>query len=292
MSLRPESKLTPWFFVAPAALFLLLFVGWSFLQVVYLSFTRVDLFKGDGSLLSKTTWVGLDNYRRVLGGERFWWCLLNSFIYLLVTPAIMIVSLVAALTVTSGLKGLGKLRILIFLPVITPTIVAAVAWRALFNEQAGYINSTLNAVGLPGAPWLSSYPWVLVTAMIVTLWKGFGYFMMIFVAALMAVPRELEEAATIDGAGRLGVFRHVTLPAIRPVLVLVSVISSISALKVFDELFITVRGTPAENLTVVPLIFETAFEDGSFGAACAIGVCLFLILLVFSTLQLKVSRDE
>jgi putative chitobiose transport system permease protein len=288
MSLRAHAPMTPWLFVAPAAACLLVFVGWAFAQVVFLSFTRVDLFQPGTSLLSKAHFVGLENYQRILASDRFWWCLANSFLYLLVTPAIMVISLSAALCVTSGLRGLGALRVLIFLPVITPTIVAAVAWRALFNEQTGLINSSLNTVGIPDVPWLSGYPWVLVTAMIVTLWKGFGYYMMIFVAALMAVPKELEEAATIDGAGRSGVFWNVTLPSIKPVLVLVSVISSISALKVFDELFVTVRGTPPENQTVVPLIFETAFDDGAFGAACAIGVCLFLILLVFSLVQLKV----
>ncbi len=279
-------------FALPAVLVLGLFVGWSFLQVVYLSFTRVDLFGAEGSLLSRTQFIGLENYRRVLGGERFWWCLLNSFIYLLVTPVIMVVSLAAALTVTTGLPALGKLRVLIFLPVVTPTIVAAVAWRILFQEDSGVLNNTLALVGIGKIPWLSGWPWVLVTAMVVTLWKGFGYFMMIFVAALLAVPRELEEAATIDGASRARLFWHVTLPALRPVLVLVTVISSISALKVFDELYVTVRGTPAENQTIVPLIFETAFDDGAFGAACAIGVCLFLILLVFSLLQLRIAKDE
>jgi ABC-type sugar transport system permease subunit len=228
----------------------------------------------------------------VLGGGRFWWCLLNSFVYLLVTPAVMGVSLLAAMTVHSGLRGTGPwLRALLFLPVVTPTIVAAVAWRLLFNEQDGLLNHTLGTVGVGPIPWLTGWPWILVTAMVVTLWKGFGYYMMIFLAGLMSVPRELEEAASIDGAGRLGIFRHVTLPSLRPVLVLVLVISSIAALKVFDELYVVAKGVSAESKTVVPLIYETAFEGGNFGMASAIGVCLFLVLLAFSLVNLRLTRE-
>ncbi|MEM6560995.1 MAG: sugar ABC transporter permease, partial [Planctomycetota bacterium] len=250
--MRP-APVTPFAFLAPSMLILGVFVLWAAVQVFALSFMRVDLF-ADGGLWGDATFVGLANFERVWSSPRFWWCLGNSFLYLLVTPVLMAVSLGAALVVTSGLRGLGPgLRALLFLPVVTPTIVAAIAWRVLFNEDAGVLNAAL-----PGAvPWLSEYPWVLVTAATVTLWKGFGYYMMIFAAALLAVPRELEEAASIDGAGRASVFWNVTLPSIKPVVVLVALISSISALKVFDELYVTVRGAPVASKTAVPLIYET-----------------------------------
>lgn len=283
---------TPWAFMSPALVVLGTFVIFAFAQVVYLSLHRVDLFASDASLLSSTEFVGFENYQRVLGGSRFWWCLLNSAIYLLVTPAIMVVSLGAALAVAGSKPGMRPMRVLLFLPVVTPTIVASLAWRELFRENGGMINSALTVVGLDPVPWLTSWPWALVTAMTVTLWKGFGYYMMIFVAGLMAVPKELEEASSIDGCGKLGTFFNVTLPSIRPVLALVAVISSISAIKVFDEIFVTVRGIPTTSKTVVPLLFDVAFEDGSFGAACAIGVCLFLILLGFSIVNLRLSQGR
>ena len=298
-ALRPHRGWTPYAFLAPAMAILCVFVLYAFAQVAYLSFTQVDLF-GEGPLMGRAEWVGLENYRRVLGGGRFWWALANSFLYLLVTPVIMIVSLLAAMAVQSGLRGTGPwLRAILFVPVVTPTIVAAVAWRALFTEDGGLLNAGLLSLGFDydaatpdpqGVPWLSGWPWVLVTASVVTLWKGFGYYMMIFVAGLMAVPPELEEAAGIDGAGRFAVFRHVTLPSLRPVLVLVLVISSIGALKVFDELWVVARGAPAESQTVVPLIYDTAFDGGSFGAACAVGICLFLVLLAFSLVNLRLGR--
>ena len=127
----------------------------------------------------------------------------------------------------------------------------------------------------------------------VTLWKGFGFYMMVFLAALAAVPRELREAASLDGASRIQVFWNVTFPSIRPAIALVFVISSISALKVFEELFVTIKGAPISHQTVVPLIYQVAFEEGNYGMASAIGITLFVIILAFSIVQLKLtSRTE
>ncbi|MCS7033580.1 MAG: sugar ABC transporter permease, partial [Phycisphaerae bacterium] len=182
------------------------------------------------------------------------------------------------------------LRVLLFLPVVTPAIVASMSFRLLFNEQSGLINTVLTSLGLPAVKWLSSYPWTLISAMTVTLWKGFGYYMMVFLAGLLAVPRELEEAATIDGAGRLRGFWHVTLPSLRPVLALVATISSISAMKVFDELYVTIQGAPISHQTVVPLIYRTLSEEGEYGLAAAQGVLLFLIILALTVVQLRVQR--
>ena len=291
-SLRPHRWFTPYAFALPAISILFVFVLWAFVQVFVLSFTRVDVFGKGGGLLSHAEFVGLSNYTQALGGSRFWWCLLNSAFYLIVTPVIMLVSLTAAMTVTSRLKGLSWIRVLLFLPVVTPTIVGSIAWRVLFREDGGLLNAALAHAGCRPIPWLTGYPWVLITAMTVTLWKGFGYFMMIFVAALMAVSPELEEACMIDGAGPTAVFWNVTFPSIRPVLILVALLSSIGALKVFDEIYVTVRNVPTTSKTIVPLIFDTAFEQGNFGLACAIGVLLFIIILAFSLLNLRLVRER
>ncbi|MEM1329749.1 MAG: sugar ABC transporter permease [Planctomycetota bacterium] len=274
--------LTPYAFMAPALLILGVFFLLAAVQVVYFSFTRYTAFEGP-------EFVGLENYRRLLASETFWLCLLNSFIYLLVTPALMAISLAAALAVHAGLRWAKGLRLLLFLPVVTPTIVAAVAWRLILNEDSGVINGWLTAVGLPAVRWLSEPPFTLISAMMVTLWKGFGFYMMVFLAGLLAIPKELEEAAAIDGAGRAGTLLHVTLPGLAPVLTLVFIISSISALKVFDELFVTIKGMPAEYQTAVPLVYETAFERGDYGLASAIGITLFVIILVFSLINLRLT---
>lgn len=284
-TLRPHRAWTPYLFLFPGVVVLGVFIVASFVQVISYSFTDTNAFN-DGQ------WVGWANYKRLLHDEKFWFCLGNSFLYLLVTPVLMVLSLGAAMLVHAGMRWAWGLRVWLFLPVVTPTIVAAIAWQLLLNEDQGLLNGALETVGAGPVYWLSERPWTLVSAMLVTTWKGFGYFMMIFLAGLVAIPRELEEAATVDGAGRLGVFRHVTLPSLRPVLVLVALISSISALKVFDELYVTIKGAPISHQTAVPLIFETAFEQGDFGQACAIGVTLFMVLLAFSLVQLYVVRDR
>lgn len=279
---RRHHPLAPILFLAPAILVLGVFFLGAFAQVVYFSLTRYTAFDGPH-------FVGLENYRHLLFTDRFWLCLLNSALYLLVTPGIMALSLLAAMVVEANLRGFRWLRLALFLPVITPTIVAAFAWRLLFNEDSGVFNRALESVGLGRVPWLSQQPWTLVSAMLVTLWKGFGFYMMVFLAGLLAVPRELKEAASIDGAGRFGVFRNVVLPSLRPALALVFVISSISALKVFDELFVTVKGAPITQQTVVPLIYQIAFEEGNYGLASAIGITLFVVILGFSFVNLRMS---
>lgn len=283
MSLRPHRPWTPYLFLLPGSTILFVFVIVAMVQVIAYSFTRYTAFE-------PATPIGLGNYQRLLHDERFWFCLLNSFLYLLVTPVLIAVSLSAAMLVHAGLRWAKGLRMLLFLPVVTPTIVAAVAWRLLLNENAGLLNTAITTLGMDPIYWLSEKPWTLISAMLVTLWKGFGYYMMIFLAGLVAVPRELEEAATVDGAGRASILMHVTLPALRPIITLVAIISSISALKVFDELFVTIKGAPISHQTVVPLIYDTAFEVGDYGYASAIGVTLFVAVLAFSLVQLRLTE--
>lgn len=290
--------LTPYLYMAPALAVLGVFFFGSFFYVILYSLGTFNPFE------QSYTFEGLDNYRRLMGDGRFWVCLANSFLYLLVTPALVGVSLACAMVIDSGVRGKSLLRFLFFLPVVTPTIVAAVGWRLLFNEESGLLTAMsepvvagLNAVLNPSEPigtpgWLTERPWTLVSPMVVTLWKGFGFYMMIFLAALLNVPSDLREAASLDGAGRWGTFVHVVLPSLWPTMTLVVIISSISALKVFDEIFVTVRGVPVDHQTAVPYVYEAAFNEGSFGVASAAGVVLFAVLLVFSVINLKLTGGD
>ena len=262
-------------------MFFLLSMG----QVAWYSLTRYSAF-------APAEFVGFANYREIFSSKLLLACLINSALYLLVTPALIAVSLLAAMCVDAKLRSMGWLRIALFLPVVTPTVVAALAWRLLFAEDSGILNSALGAIGVGPIRWLSEKPWTLVAAMMVTLWKGFGFYMMVFLAALMAVPRELKEAASIDGAGRIRLFANVVLPSIWPAIALVFVISSISALKVFDEVFVTIGGTPLTHQTVVPLIYQLAFERGQFGLASSVGITLFVIILAFSVVNLRMSSKR
>lgn len=277
-----QHPLVPWAFLAPAIIILGVFSLVAFWQVGYYSLTRFTAFDGP-------EWVGLANYQTVINSRTFWMCLGNSLLYLLVTPAIIVLSITAAMIVEANLRGMHWLRLALFLPVITPAIVAALAWRLLLNEDSGLLNQTLRSLGFDAIPWLSQHPWTLVSAATVTLWKGFGFYMLVFLAALLAVPKELREAAALDGASRWRTFHVVILPSLWPSILLVFVVSSISALKVFDELFATVRGAPITSQTAVPLIYQTAFEDGNYGLASAMGVLLFAVILVFSIANVMIS---
>jgi putative chitobiose transport system permease protein len=281
-SVRRHHPWTPYLYLLPAGLVLGTFMLVAMGQIFYYSVTKYTVFQGPD-------FIGLENYRRALTDPTFRICFINSWIYLLITPVLIVISLLCAQLVNSGLRGSSVFRVLLFFPVITPTIVASIAWRVLLNEDTGLLNEAIAALGGPRVPWLTERPWTLFSPMLVTLWKGFGYYMMIFLAGLMAVPRELEEAAEMDGAGAVRVFWNVTLPCLRPTLILVATISSISALKVFDELFVTVRGAPVSHKTLVPLIFEEGFGRGQFGYASAVSVLLFLAVLAFSLVHLRLS---
>ncbi|MDX2147506.1 MAG: sugar ABC transporter permease [Planctomycetota bacterium] len=285
MGTRTHHPLTPLAFLLPAALPLGVFFGFAAVQVLAYSFTRYSAF-------TPATFVGADNYRELLDTGIFYSALINSLAYLLVTPPLVLLSLLAALIVDAKLRWMGWLRLALFLPVITPTIVGSLAWRLVLDENSGILNGFLASIGAGPVPWLSERPWTLVSAMLVTLWKGFGFYMMVFLAGLLAVPTELREAAAIDGAGRLGSFLNVTLPALRPSIILVTVVSSISALKVFEELFVTIKGTPLSHQTVMPLIYHLAFERGQFGLASAAGVLLFVLILVLSLANIGLSSRK
>lgn len=274
-----------WIYLAPAVAILLTFSIFAALQVVWYSASNFNAF-------TPPRFAGIDNYVRALTSERFWACLVNSLLYLLVTPALIVVSLMAAIVVDARLKGMNFLRVLLFLPVITPGIVASLAWRVLLDEDSGLINAALVGIGLPPVAWLTTHPFTLIAAMSVTLWKGFGFYMMIFLAGLAGVPNTLREAAALDGAGPWKTFTTVTLPALRPSIALVGVVSSIAALKVFEEVFVTLRGVPATQQTMVPLIYRIAFEEGEYGLASAIGLLLFVLILCLSLVNLRMSRAD
>lgn len=277
-----EGGAVPWLFLAPALAALGTFVFYPAVRIFWLSFH-------DYSFVSEAVWVGLRNYARLFTDETFRYALLNSFLYLLVTPVLVVAALAVAFLLDTGARGVRFFRGLYFLPVVTPMIVVGILWGWLLNEDVGLVNYALTALGLTEAkvPWLTAYPLNLFATMFVTAWKGLGYFAVIFLAGLTTIPKELEEAAALDGAGRWGVLWHVKVPLLKPSIALVAVISSISALKVFDELYVMIPGAPAAEKTLVPLVYNTAFLDFRLGYASAISVVLFVLTLAFSFLNLR-----
>lgn len=274
-------KYTPYLFLLPAAVVLLVFFFISFFQTIYLSFLdySTDIYS--------PTLVGLKNYTNLLHSALFYKVMFNTFVYLFVAvPILAIVPLFLAILINQKLRGLTLYKILIYLPVIVSIVVAAIAFKWLY-AQAGILNYFLQVLGLNAIGWLTDTRFALISVIIVTIWKGIGYYMMIYLASLMSVPKELYEACDIDGAGFFRKHLTVTIPHIMPTIALVTTISAISAMKVFAEIYVMTKGGPLNSSkTIVYYIYERAFENLDLGYASALAVVLLIIVMAFSLINI------
>jgi putative chitobiose transport system permease protein len=231
-------------------------------------------------IMGDREFVGLENFRRLVHDREFWMALKNSLVYLLAVPVIVVLSIALSLLVEPRIPGMDFFRASYYVPVVTMMVVVAFAWKLIFNTEYGILNQVLIKLELlkEGIPWLTDSRIALFTVMTVTIWKGLGYYMVMFVVGLKAVPRELIEAARIDGASSWRVLLNVKLPVLWPVIALVSILSSLSALQVFEEIYVMTAGRLGTS-TLVYYMYETglSLEAGSLemGYACAVGVVLF-----------------
>ena len=291
-----QKWIIPYLFLAPALIILSLTVFWPALHAFYLSFTEYGY-----DLTQNPQWVGWKNFQQLFRDKIFWKTLGNTFLYLTgVVPLLITLPLGLAILVNRPLKGIRWFRLAFYTPVVVSMVVAGIAWNWLYAEK-GLLNQLLLSIfshegvsphWLP-IPWLTSPNWAIYSVMAVTVWKGLGYYMVIYLAGLQSIPAELYEAAALDGSD--GWRRHwdITLPLMRPYLVLVGVISSISAMKVFEEIFIMTQGGPRNgSKTIVYYIYEQSFQNLNISYACAIGLVLFLMILILSILRLIVVPRE
>ena len=282
---------TPWAFLAPALLLLSLSVLIPAVMALGISFTETGLDMGE-----PLRFVGLANVRRLLADPMFFQVLGTTFLYLVgVVPPIVLGSLALAVLVNRNLPGIHWFRAAFYTPVLVSIVVAAIAFRWLYAEN-GLINGWLaNLLGAEFLPigFLTSPLFALPSVMLVTLWKGLGYYMVIFLAGLQGIAPELYEAAALDGSE--GWRRHldITLPLLRPYLTLVAVISAIAATKVFEEVFLMTQGGPAESTrTLVYYVYDQAFSELDISYACTVGLALFLIVLLFSLVRFLAAGDR
>lgn len=282
--LKFKSGLTPYLFLFPALLMLSLTVFWPALQAFYLSLFSYDL-------LMPPEWVGFKNFQRLWTDEVFWETLKNTFLYLMiVVPILVFAPLALAILVNQKLRGINGFRTAYYVPVVISMVVAGIAWKWLYAEN-GFFNQLLSAISFPAIPWLTSPNVALFSVMAVTIWKGLGYYMVIYLAGLQGIPLELYEAASIDGSDGFKKHWDITLPLMKPYMVLVGVISAISSTKVFEEVYIMTQGGPRNSSkTIVYYLYERAFQELDLGYACTIGLILFLIVLGLSILRLVIER--
>ncbi|HBP54078.1 MAG TPA: sugar ABC transporter permease [Synechococcus sp. UBA8638] len=288
--MTPSSRsATPWLFLMPALLLLSLSVLIPAVLALLMSFTRSGL-----DVSEPLTWVGLSNLRRLLADAVFRRVLGTTVLYLVgVVPPIVAGSLALAILVNRKLPGIRLLRAAYYTPVLVSIVVAAIAFRWLYGEN-GLLNGLL-------VTWLDTDPigfltdprLALVSVMVVTFWKGIGYYMVIFLAGLQGIPTELYEAAALDGCRGWRVHLHITLPLLRPYVVLVAVISAIAATKVFEEVFLMTQGGPAGSTrTLVYYVYDQAFRELDISYACTVGLALFLLVMLLTLVRFSVAQGS
>ncbi len=280
-----------WLFVAPA----LLVIGAFFLLPVAaafaLSLTDFDIYALAD--LQNLRFAGLDNYLDILRTPLFWKSLGNTLYFVGVgVPLSIAVSLAAALLLDSRLaRWQGFFRTALFAPVVTTVVAVAVIWRYLLHTRYGLINYALGQLGIGPVDWLGDPHWSMPAIILFAVWKNFGYNMVILLAALQAIPGELREAARIDGANAWQQLRHVTLPLLRPALLLVAIITVSGYFQLFAEPYVMTRGDPLQStVSVLYFMYQEGFEWWSLGRASAIAFLLFLLILGATALLLRIGN--
>jgi putative chitobiose transport system permease protein len=280
----------PYLFLAPALVLVAIFVIYPILAVGFYSFTEYDIVR-------PPVVIGLGNYQKLLGDATFWKAVTHSLVYLLVTPTLIVLSIALAIIVNRRLRGIHIYRALYYVPAVSGSIAIGISWRWIF-DQNGFVNSILMAVGAIHEPiqWLSEPAATLPIAMLVTIWAGIGYYAVIFLAGLQNIPEELYDAARIDGASDFQTHLHVTLPGLRPQIAFVAVISSLAALKVFDEIYTLTSksgGILDSGTTIVFYLWKQAFQLSHAGYASAIAIVLLVLTIGFSIANVRLlDRGE
>lgn len=245
----------------------------------------------DGS--NNVSWVGIENFQRLMDDETFWIALHNTLIYVAATvPLTLMASLGLALLLNQPLIGRDIFRTIFFFPYVASLVAVAVVWNLLFFPSAGPVNEFLRAVGVMNPPrWAASVDWALPTVIMASIWKGMGYYMVIYLAALQGIPHILYEAAEIDGANAWQKFRYVTLPMLTPATFFISVMLTISSFKVFDLIMVMTGGGPGRATNVLVIhTYNTAFRQFEFGYSSAIAMVLFVLVLSITIVQFQMER--
>jgi multiple sugar transport system permease protein len=280
-----------WVFITPALVVIGVFFALPVFTAFVLSLTDFDLYALAD--IKNLRFIGLQNYVDVLAAPLFWKSLFNTVYFVGVgVPLSIAASLGAALLLNSPLARLkGLFRTALFAPVVTTVVAVALIWRYLFHTRYGLINFVLVHFGIAPIDWLGDPHYSMPAIIIFAVWKNFGYNMIILLAGLQGIPQELYEAARIDGASAWRQFRHITLPSLRPVLLLVGIITMAGYFQLFAEPYVMTRGDPLQSTySVLYYMYEEGFMWWSLGRASAIAFILFALILVATRLLLRLAR--
>jgi multiple sugar transport system permease protein len=289
---RAEAR-AGWLFVTPALLLIGVFFVIPVIAAFLLSFTDFDIYSiGDPA---DTRFIGLANYGALASSPLFWKALRNTAYYVAVGgPLSVLASLVAAVLLNSRLtRWKPFFRSAFFAPWVTTLVAVALVWRYIYHPHYGPLNALLGVFGIGPIDWLGSSHWAMPAIILVSIWKNFGYNMLIFLAGLQTIPEELYEAADLDGAGAWHRFRHVTVPMLGPTFLFVGIVTMISAFQIFSEPYVMTQGGPLNStLTLVLYMYEQGFRWWRLGFAAAVAVVLFLLTLVGTLVQWGLRRES
>ena len=283
--MRRADHVAGWAFVSPAVLLIAVFglipVVWS----LVLSLQQTDLTSGG-------TWSGAKNYRTMVHDPVFWQAARQTVVYcVLFVPITMVLAVPIAVLLNQKVRGMTFYRMAVFAPLVTSTVATGVIFSWLYNPQIGLINAGLDRLGLPQQGFFQSTSEALPAVVGMTVWGWLGFAVIIYLSALQSVPRELMEAAALDGCGRVKAFVKVELPLLAPASSFLLVWLTINALQLFDEVYVTTKGGPLHASTVlVYYLYQQAFVDFDGGYAAAIGVALFVVILIVTLVQLWLGR--
>ena len=278
-----RSWITGYLFVLPVILGILLFTLYPMGMSLYYSFTKYDI-------LSAPRWVGFGNYQRLFQDNLFWTSLSVTFRYALISvPLNLILSGLLSVLLNRPVRGIGIYRVIFYIPVVVPVIVAAFLFKDLYNPDSGLINSLLRLVGLPGYTWLSRPESALTSLIVMNIW-GIGAGTIIWLAGLRSIPQYLYEAALIDGASPLQRFMNITIPMLTPVIFFNLVLGIIAGLQVFVQGYVLTAGGPDNSTMFFVLnIFNQAFVNFKMGYASAMAWVLFIIIAAFTAVIFRTS---
>lgn len=285
--LRRKNTLTALSFIAPNFIGFFLFTLIPVIFSLILAFMKWDSF-------GTPEFVGLKNFSKMLNDDTFWISLKNTFLYTIgVVPLTLICSLGLAILLNKKIRGMKFFRTAFFFPYVTSLVAIAVVWNMLFHPTMGPINQFLKLFIENPPGWTSSSDWALTAIVIVSVWRGMGYYMILYLAGLQSVPKELYEAASMDGAGKWKQFLNVTVPSLRPTTFFVTIMLVINCFKIFDLVQVMTAGGPGRATNVlVYQIYNEAFVKFNFGYASAIAMVLFVIVLSITVIQFKWNQRQ
>ncbi|SCD79424.1 carbohydrate ABC transporter permease [Streptomyces sp. PpalLS-921] len=289
---KRRRQLAQWGFIAPAVLFMTLFFGYPLVRNIVMSFQD---YSPSTFFTGEAPFNGLDNWRNVFDDGLFGKALWQTVLFTVGSLAGQFcIGLALAVFFSRRFPLNGILRSLILLPWLVPMVVSGIVWRRIFDQDTGVLNSFLGTLGLGGdTPWLTSTSMALVSVILVNIWIGIPFNMVILYGGLQEVPKELHEAAALDGASAWRTFRSVTLPVLKPVITVVLVLGFMSTVKILDLVLALTDGGPADSTqTLGTLTYQNSFVQMDFGAGAVVGNVLILISAVFAVFYLRANRNE